>query len=270
MYWLAFFLLPTVVYAARPGVSSSRRFLAGALALAVPLAGVVLATLVRRTRGGALELEPELDTPRFRMAPADAARLAEQPPMIDRLLAGDPGERLNALVALSNAGDDNAVNVLRWAVEHGPPEVVLDAALTLEELELRCESRLTTALAALTAAPSPCASLALDVAHAAEAMVLNRLADAALAPRLVAVACDAYARALAWAPEHAVEIKRDWARLEACTGHRAVTLHTLAPAQPEAVRASGEIDLSRKQQSLPRRISQVFQVREVAAAALMS
>jgi hypothetical protein len=269
MYLLALFLLPTVAYAARPGVSSSRRVLAGALALAVPVAGVVLASLVRRLRGGALELEPELETPRPRLSLSDASRLAEQPPIIDRLLAGDPGERLNALVALSSAGDANAVAVLRWAVEHGPPEVVLDAALTLEELELRCEARLAAATAALTAAPSPCASLALDVAHAAEAMVLNQLADAALAPRLVEAARDAYARALAWAPEHGAEIKRGLARLEACVGHRAVTLHTIAPAQPEAVRASGEIDLSRKP-SLPRRISQVFQVREVAAAALMS
>jgi hypothetical protein len=269
MYWLAFLLLPTVAYASRPGVSSSRRVLAGALALAVPVAGVILASLVRRVRGGALELEPELEAPRARLSLGDAARLAEQPPIIDRLLAGDPGERLNALVALSAAGDAGAVDVLRWAVEHGSPEVVLDAALTLEEIELRCEARLNAATAALTAAPSPSASLALDVAHAAEAMVLNRLADAAVAPRLVQVAREAYARALAWAPEHAAWIRNDLLRLEACAGHRAVTLHTIAPAQPEAVRASGEIDLAPKQ-SLPRRISQVFQVREVAAAALMS
>jgi hypothetical protein len=269
MYWLAIIVLPALAFAARPGVSTSRRVLATALVLVVPFAGIVLAMMVRRTRGGAIELEPEYEVPQQRFNPSDAARLAEQPPVVDRLMCGDPGERLAALVALSSAADADAVDVLRWTVEHGSPDVVLDAALTLEEIELRCEARLATATAALTAAPAPDATLALDVAHAAEALVLNRLADAAMTPRLVASARDAYARALAWAPEHAPQIKHDLARLELATGTRGDAVHSLAPAQPLAQRVHGEIDSSRKQ-SLPRRISQVFDVREVAAAALMS
>ena len=252
MYWLAIFLLPAFAFAARPGVSTSRRVLAAALVLVVPLAGLALAVLVRRMRGGAIELEPELELSPPRMTSADAARLAEQPPIVDRLLEGDAQERLAALVQLSSAGDADAVAVLRWTIEHGSSDVVLEAALTLEELELSCEARLATALAALTAAPGPAASLALDVAHAAEAMVLNRLADGALAPRLVATAREAYARALAWAPEHATEIKRDLARLQLAAGCREETVRSLAPAQPVARR------------------SRTFQVREVVAAALMS
>lgn len=269
MYWLAALLLPAFVLAARPGVSTSRRLLASALVLFVPLAGVALAMLVRRTRGGGIELEPDYEVPPKRLSSTDALRLAEQPPIVERLLCGDPGERLAALVALSSASDADAIAVLRWTVEHGPPDVVLDAALTLEEIELRCESHLGTALAAFTAAPAPDASLALAVAHAAEAMVLNRLTDGAMVPRLVVTARDAYARALAWAPEHAPEIKRDLARLELAAGWRHDVVLTLAPSQPVARRASGEIDMSRKT-SLPRRISEVFTVREVAAAALMS
>lgn len=269
MYWLAVFLLPALAFAARPGVSTSRRVLACTLVLVVPVAGLVLAALVRRMRGGAIELEPEYETPPARLSSADAARLAEQPPVVDRLLSGDPGERLAALVALSSAADADAVAVLRWTVEHGPPEVVLDAALTLEEIELRSEARLAATMAALTAAPAPDATLALDVAHAAEAMVLNRLADGAMVPRLVATAREAYARALAWAPEHATEIKRDLTRLELAAGRREETVLTLAPAHPVARRASGEIEVARKP-STPRRVSEVFAVREVAAAALMS
>lgn len=265
MYWLAILILPALAFAARPGVSTSRRVLACALVLVVPFAGLVLAALVRRTRGGAIELEPDYVVPPRRLSSAEAAHLAEQPPVVDRLLAGDPGERLSALVALSSAGDADAVAVLRWTVEHGSPDVVLDAALTLEELELRYESRLSTALAALTAAPAPDASLALDVAHAAEAMVLNRLADGAMVPRLVATARDAYARALAWAPEHATQIKRDLLQLQLAAGCREETVLALA---------SEKIDIPqpvvRKPANAPRRISEVFNVREVAAAALMS
>ncbi|HUQ05141.1 MAG TPA: hypothetical protein VM261_21710 [Kofleriaceae bacterium] len=269
MYWLAIALLPAFAFAARPGVSTSRRVLASALVLVVPFAGIVLAMMVRRTRGGAIELEPDYEVPRQRLSSTDATRLAEEPPVVDRLMCGDPGERLAALVALSSAADADAVAVLRWTVEHGSPDVVLDAALTLEEIELRCEARLATAMAAFTAAPVPDATLALDVAHAAEALVLNRLADAAMTPRLVAAARDAYARALAWAPEHATQIKRDLARLELAAGTRTQTVLTLAPAQPVAQRVSGEIEVARKP-SLPRRVSQAFDVREVAAAALMS
>ncbi len=279
MYWLAVLLLPAIAFAARPGVSPSRRVLACALVVVVPFAGVLLAALVRRTRGGAIELEPEDEAPSRRLNIDDAARLAEQPPVVDRLLSGDPGERLAALVALSSAGDADAVAVLRWTIEHGPSEVVLEAALTLEELELRSEARLAAALASLTAAPGPDASLALGVAHAAEEMVLNRLADGAMVPRLIATARDAYARALAWAPEHATEIKRELAHLELAGGHREEAVFALAPAQPVARRASGEIDVARASDAArraiegrgaPRRVSEVFTVREVAAAALMS
>lgn len=269
MYWLAVFLIPAFALAARPGVSTSRRILACALVAVVPVVGVALAMLVRRTRGGAIELEPDYEVPPPRLSSTDAARLAEQPPIVDRLLCGDPGERLAALVALSSAGDADAIAVLRWTVEHGPADVVLDAALTLEEIELRCEARLATAMAAFTAAPAPDASLALGVARAAEAMVLNRVADGGMVARLVATARDAYARALAWAPEHAAEIKRDLARLQLAAGCREETVLSLAPAMPVALRASGEIEVSRKP-SVPRRISEVFTVREVAAAALMS
>ncbi|MBZ0238217.1 MAG: hypothetical protein K8M05_38255, partial [Deltaproteobacteria bacterium] len=114
MYWLAVLLLPALAFAARPGVSTSRRVLACTLVVVVPLAGLVLAALVRRMRGGAIELEPEYEVPPQRLSSADAARLAEQPPVVDRLLSGDPGERLAALVALSSAADADAVAVLRW------------------------------------------------------------------------------------------------------------------------------------------------------------
>ncbi|KAB2902634.1 MAG: hypothetical protein F9K40_07570, partial [Kofleriaceae bacterium] len=72
MYWLAVLLLPALAFAARPGVSTSRRVLACTLVVVVPLAGLVLAALVRRMRGGAIELEPEYEVPPQRLSSADA------------------------------------------------------------------------------------------------------------------------------------------------------------------------------------------------------
>src|SRR5689334_11591898 len=142
----AFFAL-----AVRPGVSRSRRILAGTAALLVPFAGPLIAALVRRARGGGIALEPPKLEGVHRLSAADAARFGEVSPALDRLMTGDPGERLEAMVALSSAGDAVAVSVLRWARDHGPSEVVLDCALTLEELELRGERTLVAARDALAA-----------------------------------------------------------------------------------------------------------------------
>lgn len=137
MTWLMFLVIPAAAIAALPGVSRSRRILACALVLLVPVAGPLLAFMVRRSRGGAIALEPVRPASPRRLSAADIRRLGEQPPVLERLLCGDPTERLAALVSLSSAGDAQAIAVLRWTIEHGPAYVVLDAALTLDELELR-------------------------------------------------------------------------------------------------------------------------------------
>lgn len=304
MYWLILLTVPTAAYALRPGVSASRRLLACTLVLLVPLAGPFLAMLVRRARGGGIALEPVAAEPGRKLSATDCARLGELPPILERLLGSCPTERLAALVALSNAGDAHAVAVLRWTVEHGPSDVVLDAALTLEEIDLRNIARTQRLRDALEATPT--ADHALAAARASESSVMNRLADAALAPMLAAEARGCYQRALALAPERSSEIHERMARLElACGRPRAaldlvnvLSCHTetdaarltalrdeaafaarefdllaaipCAPAMPVARRASGEIEVAPRKVSLPRRTTGVIQVRDVAAAALLA
>jgi hypothetical protein len=151
MYWLVVLVLPFVALAARPGVSSSRRLLATALVLVVPIAGPVLAMLVRRTRGGQIPLEPARTPPRRRPSVSDVSRLGDAPPVLERLLCGDPAERLDALVHLSSVGDAHAIAVLKWTIEHGPADVVLEAALTLEEIDLRNQAAAAQAVVELPA-----------------------------------------------------------------------------------------------------------------------
>jgi hypothetical protein len=203
--------------AARPGASSSRRILACALVVLVPGFGVFLAFLVRRTRGGGIALEPPIARPTYRLSPADAARLGEHPSVLDRLLGNDADERVEALVALSSAGDAGAVAVLRWTIEHGPNDVVLDAALTLEEIELQYERALTRARDALAAAPT--VELAIAFADAAAAPVLAHISDPCATPALADDARAGYRLAAELAPQHAPEIEERLAYLELAAGH---------------------------------------------------
>jgi tetratricopeptide (TPR) repeat protein len=225
MYWLAFLAIPALALAARPGVSSSRRLLASALALLIPVAGVPLALLVRRVRGGTIALEPVPGPSAPRLTGGDVVRLGELPNVLDRLLSGDPAERLEALVTLASAGDADAVAVLRWAIEHGPSDVVLDAALTLEEIELRNEARLASTGEQLGDADE--AEHALAAAEAAATPVLSRVADATVVPRLAEQARAHYQRALAAAPERAGEIVERLARLELAAGRPRAALELL-------------------------------------------
>jgi hypothetical protein len=144
-------------------------------------------------------LEPNEERPVRRLSVGDVARLGEVSPALDRLLIGDPAERLEALVGLSSAGDAVAVAVLRWALEHGPSEVVLDAALTLEEIDLRGEARVAAAREQLGA--QRCVELALAAADAAATPVLNRIADPATAIALADQARGYYRLAIECAPE---------------------------------------------------------------------
>lgn len=111
--------------------------LALALVVLVPIAGPVLAWMVRGVRGGKIAPEPVAERMRSRSSADDVRRLGERPSVVERLLSKDGNERLSALVHLSSVADANAVAVLQWTIEHGPTEVVLEAAMTLEEIELR-------------------------------------------------------------------------------------------------------------------------------------
>ncbi len=226
MYFLALFVVPALALATRPGCSSSRRLFAGALVLFVPIVGLLLALIVRRTSGGAVEIEPDDEPREARLTAADVHRLGELPPVLERLMTGDSTERLAALVGLSQQGDAAAVSVLRWTIEHGPSDVVLDAALTLEEIGLRSDAAAATARQALAAGIT--ADRALSAADSVAAAVLNRIADAAIARQLATEARDHYQVALTCAPERAFEIEERIARLEIATSRPRAALDILS------------------------------------------
>ena len=224
MYWLALLAVPSAAFALRGGPSPSRRMLAFALCVLIPVAGLFLAIMVRRVRGGAIQLEPPDERPPRRLSTVDVARLGETPPVLDRLLSGDPAERLEALVALSSTGDAAAVAVLRWALEHGPSDVVLDAALTLEEIELRGEARAALARELLGTED---ADRALAAGDATATLVHDGIVDPAIASLYLEQARTYYQLALQWAPERWIEIEERRARLELAAGQPREALEIL-------------------------------------------
>lgn len=199
--------------------SSSRRLLAVALAFAVPIAGPLMALLVARVQGGTLKAEEpaaEAAAPPL-MGPDEAESIGVLPPLLERLLSSDPPERLSALVVLSQKGDAEAVEMLRWTLENGSPEAVLDAALVLEELELEWERRRQSAERAVIEAAD--ADRAVAAADAAAAGILTGLADPAIAPALAERARKYYRMAVRLAPERESDIDVRLARLELMIGN---------------------------------------------------
>jgi hypothetical protein len=124
--------------ALRPGLSGSRRLLATTLCCTVPLGGPLLALLVRAVRGTGAYVHEDDVLPAAPLPTADdVQQLAELPPLIDRLMSADLTERQAAMLQLIEAGGSEATLLLEWVVEHGSPDVVLEAALALDELDQR-------------------------------------------------------------------------------------------------------------------------------------
>lgn len=168
--------------AARPGVSESRRALAVALVLMLPGLGLPLAILVRRIHGsGGASEAPATEQTQRAMTREEVLSLADQPCALDRLMSL-PEERLDALVFLACANDANAITLLRWTVQHGSREAMLEAALTLEELDLQRGRLLDEAARAFEERPSFATAVA--AGDAALAGIVNGLADRATLPTL--------------------------------------------------------------------------------------
>ncbi len=223
MMWILLTItqLAFLPFVATSRIARSRRLLAGVLIFVIPLAGPLLALIVARARGGKMVLHSEHEEALLaRERAAEMRRAGDLTASLERLMSANPEERLAALVKLSGSADARAVAQLRWAVEHGSREVVLDAALTLEELDLRREKRLEGALHALETAP--CFQHAFAAAEASAHGVLAGLADDASIPALADQARELYLRALLMDPVHANQVEERLARLE------------LAVARPDA------------------------------------
>lgn len=228
-YTLATLLLaaPSLASLALIPRSSSRWSLGVALAITVPVLGPVLALVVVNVRGtGQVTRDlrwTEVLPPDERSEEVHLA--AGQPSLLDRLLSLRSDERLGAIVALSHRGDERASSLLRWVVLHGDRDAVLDAALTLEDLELRWERRRDSAIDALR--ESPTFERALGAADATAEGIYFGLADRAICGELAARARALYDRAVELDPSMAAVVGVRRARLELAAGDPLLALSLL-------------------------------------------
>ena len=210
---IAGFELVALGIAARPGVSESRRALAVSLVLMLPGLGLPLALVVRRLQGIGVPEDLRIrEAPPRSLTREEVLALAEQPSALDRLMSLRPEERLDALVGLACANDANAIALLRWTVQHGPREAVLEAALTLEELDIQRARVLEEAARAFEHQPSFATAVA--AGDAALAGILNGLADHATLPTLAERARAWFRYAEMVAPARAAELTRRLALLD--------------------------------------------------------
>lgn len=199
---------------AAPRLSMSRRVLGTAFVLTVPVAGPILAAVssLARNRGSfEADMDAGLEVEEHRLGARDVRRLSDRIPAVD-LLADDGERRREALAELARAGDAAAITALRFSVEHGESDMVLEAAMTLDELvrgldERRAELRRRVAA-------NPTYENALAAGDAPADAVHAGLADAALHPSLAAEARSFYAFAASRDPDRAPEVRRRLARLE--------------------------------------------------------
>lgn len=156
---------------------ASRRHLAAALALTVPVGGPLLAALALRTAGAGTPSVDALEGERPARAttPTAIAAAASRPAALERITTST-GERRAVMATLARRCDSSAVALLRWTIERSGGEAAIDAALTLEDITRRLEERLASAQARV--ADDASAEAALAAGDAAAALVEAGIADA--------------------------------------------------------------------------------------------
>jgi HEAT repeat protein len=119
----------------------SRRWLCVAAVLAIPFAGAAVAavTLVTRGRRSATMRRRRKLPARPALTIAAMRHLGSALSPCDALDGGDEEQRRAALSALSRRGDPEAMAMLRRAAAGRDPDLVLSAALVLDEIGERAE-----------------------------------------------------------------------------------------------------------------------------------
>lgn len=205
---------------------SARASLAYALCVTLPFVGPLLALIATRTQStGQVVSDLEADAYQVRErydTREGVVAHATQPPLLDRLLSDRADHRLSAHVAIASRGDAECIGLLRWVIKHGDSDAVLDAALSLEELELRWQQELREARESYAEAEEHGrteAKHALALGTAAHHGVETSLADVATVPALFREARRAYAHAALLAPEQRADIGVRRIELALAAGH---------------------------------------------------
>lgn len=195
----------------RRDLEASRRWLGFAMAITIPGLGPALAVVAIILRGTGSS--PALCEPAPRVAPDrdEYVRLmGDQAPILHRL-SGAREERLAALAELARDESPAALAALRWIIERGDRDAVIDAALTLEQMT---DARMSEVAAArklfAVATPGDLIRHGDRVAR----MIESGLAEPSMTARLCGLACEFYRVAEERGGAVPGPVAASWARLE--------------------------------------------------------
>jgi hypothetical protein len=217
-----------VVLAPNPG-EPTRRLLAAAMTFTLPLLGAAMAAVAVtvRGRGGDELLTRRGPVERPDSGGAVASRITGGVPACESLMA-DAETRRTTLAALQRAPDAHAIAILRWAMTQADPDLVIEAALAVEELSARSARRAAEACAEADRQPSR--ERALVAADELVRPIHNGLAEPALVRALAAQARAYYDTAASLDEARAGELAWARARLELAVLRPDAALALLEPA----------------------------------------
>ena len=221
----------------------SRRLLTLITAVGIPVAGPLLAIIPALVHGNgsasAFE-EQDLEMP-AEITPQEIAAVVDAAPMADRMVVGNRHERAAAIATLAKRSDRGAVSLLRWAADGSQRDLVLDAALTLSELSVVGEERMSAS--ANSAEESPSFESLMHAAEVHADAIYRGLVDAASITHVADLARRYYQQARELSAKSRGHIDFRMARLELAAGDPEAALTNLNTATGDAE----EIDTMRKQ-----------------------
>jgi hypothetical protein len=188
---------------------SERRVLAVALVIVLPIVGPLAAASAIAARGQdgtALLHDPVAAAPRIDGA-ALAKTLTRALPPCEALISHDVDLRRATIARLASRASAEDVSLLRWARTRKDPELAVEIALALEDIDQRFERQLREARANAEARPREVFEL---IANALQA----RIVDVPLVEKLACEARTHYDAAIALEPERARDLLATRARLE--------------------------------------------------------
>jgi len=192
----------------------SQRELMAALVLTLPLVGPPLAALALATegRGNIDQFMPRSPVVVRSLTSADVRRLTEGLSGCEALISSDLDERRKTLALLKHRADSVSISLLRWAISGPDGDLAVEAALVLEDLNVRFETRVASVR---TATDVGCTfDSAVAAGDALADGIHSGLVDPELRGPLIREARQYYERSQSIALERLPEMAVRWARLE--------------------------------------------------------
>jgi hypothetical protein len=204
-----------------------RRALARAVAVTIPIFGILAIAWIDGIRGeGGAELLADLQARPVRRDGAEVSRrLTASLSPCEAIVSGNVDCRRATITHLARRAAADDITILKWARAQPDPELAVDAALALEDIDQRMDALVLVARDAANVSPSFATHAA--VVRVICAGIVSGLVDAALITKLAVEARTHHEAAITIEPASAGLIAAARARIELAARRPAVALAVL-------------------------------------------